>query len=151
MFIQHCSKRPFLYFLSVEILILGRWAEDVFGNGYFARSGAIVALLAIGLLWLWLHYGKSLEDTKNYVDAMGKLAGRNHSNNFQTVLDNVALSNPNLPVEMQQSIAANVFAAVTQGPQLTSELKEVSHSLGFSQIEVAAIGTFIWAFGDLFV
>ncbi|SMX29162.1 hypothetical protein TRP8649_03295 [Pelagimonas phthalicica] len=150
-FILTLSKRPFLYFLCAEVLILGHWAECVFGNDYFSRSGAVIALLALALLWLWLHYGKALEVTEVYVKNMQKQSSIGKDGDWSTRLNRLARQNPNMPQRHLLSIVASEYIAVTEGPKLTADLREVTHSLGISQIEVAAVGTIIWAFGDLFV
>jgi hypothetical protein len=147
--ILHCYKRPFLYFLIAEIFIVGMWAEDVWEQGFFARSGAVVTLLALGLLWLWLHYGKELDQTKSYVDAMSKLAGQNHGPDFNVIIANVSRFAPSADRLTQIQLAAQVSRAVIDGPKMKEDLRKVSDLLGFSQIEVAALGTFVWAFGDL--
>ena len=127
------------------------WAEDVWGQGFFARSGAVVTLLALGLLWLWLHYGKELELTEIFVESMTKIGGQNHSQDFNVILANVSRANPTLNYFTQIQIAVNVYKAVTDGPKMKDDLKKVTGILGFSQIEVAALGTFVWAFGDLLI
>jgi hypothetical protein len=145
--ISRISQRPFLYFICIEILIIGRWAEECFGNNFFSRSGAVVALVALGILWLWLHYGKSLEETKSYVDTMKKIAGNN--SDFHIIISNVSRSNKNMRPEFIYNTALLAHEAQTQGPKLIERLQAITNSLGLFQIEIAAIGTFVWAFGDL--
>ncbi len=58
--VHRLSNRSFLYFISTEILILGAWAEDIFGRDLFMRSGACLALIGLLLLWLLLQYTNQL-------------------------------------------------------------------------------------------
>ena len=103
------------------------------------------------MLWLWLRYENELETTKGFVESMSKLAGQNHNNDLTTIIKTLVKSNPNMPIQSAVNAGLLVQSAATDGAKLTSDLKKITQSLGFAQIEVAAIGTCVWAFGDLFV
>jgi len=106
-------------------------------------------LLALGILWLWLRYERELEATSDLIEGMKRYAGRNIE--FSAILNNLMRLNPNVAVRKQAQVAGFIHAVVTEGPPLEIDLKDVTKSLSFAQVEVAIIGTFVWAFGDLFV
>ena len=80
---------------------------------------------------------------------MQKSFGRNNNNDIQTIFDKLMTAMPHISKEVHLNNAVSMYVAVNEGPKLTNDLTEVTKSLGFEQIEIAAIGTFIWAFGDL--
>ena len=78
---------------------------------------------------------------------MKKLVGKDHQ--FLAIFSTITRSNPRLDDWLKLLISASRYLAVTDGPQLTSDLKRISDSLTCAQIEGAALYTFVWAFDDL--
>jgi hypothetical protein len=78
---------------------------------------------------------------------MKKLVGKNHQ--FLAIFSTITRSNPELDDRLKLLISASTYLAVTDGPQLTSDLKRISDSLTCAQLEGAALDTIVWAFNDL--
>ena len=78
---------------------------------------------------------------------MKKLVGKDLQ--FLATFSTITRSKPELDDRLKLLISASTYLAVTDGPQLTSNLKRISDSLTYSQLEGAALDTFVWAFNDL--
>ena len=78
---------------------------------------------------------------------MKKLVGKDHQ--FLAIFSTIARSSPELDDRLKLLISASTYLAVTDGPQLTSDLKRISDSLNYAKLEGAALDTFVWAFNDL--
>ena len=77
---------------------------------------------------------------------MKKLVGKDHQ--FLAIFSTITRSNPELDDRLKSLISASTYPAVTDGPQLTNDLKRISDSLTFAQLEGAALDTIVWAFDD---
>ena len=140
------SERLHIYFFTLEILLFGRWAEDVWpGYDMFSRSGAVVALMALFLLWLWLRYNAAEAKLRSDVEFYERMMPGSATD----FLKKVKVKEPVDPNVMH--ILANVVQTKTRGSEVARQLGTVGSRLGYAQIEVAAIGTTVWAFGDLLV
>ena len=78
---------------------------------------------------------------------MKKLVGKDHQ--FLAIFSKITRSNPELDDQLKLLISASTYLAVTDGPQVTSDLKRISDSLTCAKLEGAALDTFVWAFNDL--
>ena len=78
---------------------------------------------------------------------MKKLVGKDHQ--FLAIFSTITRSNPELDDRLKLLISASTYLAVTDGPQLTNDLKRISDSLTCAQLEGAALDTFVWALNDL--
>ena len=78
---------------------------------------------------------------------MKKLVGKDHQ--FLAIFSTITRSNPELDDRLKLLISASTYLAVTDGPQLTSDLTRISDSLKCAQIEVAALDAFVWVFDNL--
>ena len=78
---------------------------------------------------------------------MKKLVGKDHQ--FLAIFSTITRSNPELDDRLKLLISASTYLAVTDGPQLTSDLKRISDSLTCAQLEGVALDTLVWAFDDL--
>ena len=78
---------------------------------------------------------------------MKKLVGKDHQ--FLAIFSTITRSNPELDDRLKLLISASTYLTVTDGPQLTSDLKRIPDSLTYAQFEGAALDTFVCAFNDL--
>ena len=78
---------------------------------------------------------------------MKKLVGKNHQ--FLAIFSTITRSNPELDDRLKLLISASTYPAMTNGPQLTNDLKRISDSLTSAQLEGTELDKFVWAFDDL--
>ena len=78
---------------------------------------------------------------------MKKLVGKDLQ--FLATFSTITRSNPELDDRLKLLISASTYTAVTDGPELTNDLKRGADSLTCAQLEGAALDTFVWAFDDL--
>ena len=80
------------------------------------------------------------------------LGKKHRSNNLLDIneIKSYLRDHPNqLTTSEQEKWAGTLKIIFDEGPTLEKRLTLISSNLGHAQIEVAALGTFVWAFGDL--
>lgn len=155
-FVYHASKPSFLTFLIFEIFIIGAWLESEWGHDFIARSGAVIVVVALLILWVGIKYANELPETERIVekilnDVLFEIDLHDHDAvkaRVRTHLPagcNVVVEGTDWDVE---SVSRSFQRIAIEGPENIIKIRTLSAELGTAQIWVAVIGTLIWAFGD---
>ena len=140
-----------MYWATTEILIVGAWLEAEFGLSMFARSGAVITLLAICILWLYLKYEEENRDTAEIIELIRRSFKNAKAVEYE-FYDQISRNKiPDLPESTRSRLVMYALKMMTEGVKAQDRIAKISRSLVYLQIEIAALGTFIWAFGDLII
>lgn len=135
------SKR--IYFCAVFFGVVGLIFQLLWGDAWLSRSGALITLLAIGMVWAVMKTQSKLYLIETYLEGSSKL----HVGGTNQIL--------------REAKWQRVFGYATvvfdgddkelgvRSTKLIKALGSKSDAAMNSQFLLALIGTLIWAFGDL--
>lgn len=149
-FVYWITSRPLSYFCALLLLIAGAFLES---EGYvsdaLARSGAVLVAFALVVLWLWVHYSKAAQTSKSLLDNLKVYLNNQSPPNLAHVANKIQRLHPNMPVDIRAAHLFLVYDRLSNGPENHLLLSTYSDRLAVVQVELALIGTLVWAFGDL--
>lgn len=145
------TSRPFMYFLSAELLIVGAWIEAELSDDFFARTGAILVMLTLLQLFLCFKYAAQEKLQSQMNEYVRKEVGNIRDYSKNEVIARLSVTRPGMPEAAREDLAGFYSRVLNEGDRAEVYLQATSYRLGRVQFEVALLGTFIWGFGDLLI
>jgi hypothetical protein len=147
-FVFFAANWKFLAILSLLMILIGVWLDKVFGMTWLARSGALMTTFALFQLWLSFRYLSYKEDVtplrEKYIPV-----GSGKWSDAEWEL-HIKATNPSMTDGTIKSAAKKLRAISEKIEMDLPRLSRVTVDLVEYQLAIAALGTIVWAFGDLF-
>ena len=139
-------RKPILlsFIFSVPLIVGFLLSVFVGWDTAFQRSGAVLVML-VGYA-AYLNYFVSKQ---NDGLAKSRKIGENANQDPQRVINLVKEQHPDLPEKTQMQMVAGALKIKQAVENKTKELDDLSESIINTEAAAGAIGTIVWAFGDL--